>query len=499
MNANSYEEPLSPPIQPPTNPFNSPPLSYFPSPSQPQNQYPSPSHSFNQIQYPTQSPYLSQSQAMNSSFSSINNNNVDTYYDVGDILDGYADDIMDKRSPILINNSPHFSLFNNNNLTEEGAIYAKGSSIGYMDVPGMEGIPDFEDKSSISQWEEQGHISTVITDSTVIDSLESDLLNHKVQSRKSIGSMSSSLKSTPLKNDMGLTSIEEKDEADQKKASSSTEKGKQGEEEKDQEKKEEELEGIEIPDELKEKKQQFRLSFLTSKSSNSTLKRNLAENKLKESQTIEEEGTAGKSEANNGNDDDWEAKKDSTVNSTVNTINTTDSSSKSSDAGSGSQSPKLATPYFVHPAQLYHMLQVLCSYAIARLPRRAQPISERWLNTSNTLALNFWELLKYKEDVISQIIIYATFYDQVKSRAFPLHDPERVFLKELISSMNVDAQTPTLAEIKAKKSRKNRNRSISDPYLPQKFKGSGNEILKTIENQLSNQKLIMQIKKELLI
>lgn len=461
MSNTVFEEPLSPPIHPPT--INSPPLSQIPMHSQftspPLSHYPSPSQSFSQIQYPTQSPYMSQS--INTSFTSLNSNNADTYYDVGDILDGYADDVMDNKcSPILVNNSPHFSLFSNNNLTQEGALYAKGTSLksvetlGFMDVgiPGTEGIPEFGEKddsfvkSEDSQWEE-GQISTVITDSTVIDSLESDLLNHKVQSRKSIGSsISGSIKSTPLKSEMALTSIEEKDEGENKNEATTSDE------------KQEEKESLEMMEDLKEKKQQFRLSFLTSKSSNSTLKRSLGENKLKESQTIDdnEDESSGKSsnknENGNENDDDWESKKV-----------TTETSSKSSDTGS--QSPKTVTPYFVHPAQLYHMLQVLCDYAISGLPRRVQPISERWVDTSNSLALSFWEILKYKEDVISQIIIYATFYDQVKSRAFPLHDPDRVFLKELISSMNVRT-TPTLTEIQAKKAKKNRNRSKSDPYLP---------------------------------
>ncbi|ORX42523.1 hypothetical protein BCR36DRAFT_416014 [Piromyces finnis] len=486
-----YEEPISPSIRSPISP--------------PLTQYPSPNQSFSQMHYPAQSPQM-QLQALNTSFTSLNTsimNDDENLYDFSDILDRYADnEVISKTSPILANNSPHFSLFSNNNLTQEGAIYAKSTSIksvetlGFLDVPGIEGIPKFEEREASflekysinksemdSQLEEPGHISTVITDSSVIDGLESDLLNHKVQARKSIGSINSSLKCTPLKNDLVLTSIdEEKDEENKSTSEINKEKENKTEEEKVKD-------DIEMPDDLKEKKQQFRLSFLTSKSSNSSLKKNLKkqeeDSKLKEEIQIvgEEEGssTTKKSE----NDNDSETRKNNS------------SSPKSSDTGS--QSPKTSTPYFVHPAQLYHMLQIFCNYFIAGFPQRAQSITHRWINTSNSLALNFWKLLKYKEETISQIIIYATFYDQVKSRAFPLRDPDHVFLKELISSINVDNPTSYHEEMQTKKTRRNRNRSISDPYLPQKFKGTGNGIFKTIENQMSNQKLIMQIKKELLI
>jgi len=142
--------------------------------------------------------------------------------------------------------------------------------------------------------------------------------------------------------------------------------------------------------------------------------------------------------------------------------------------------------YFVHPIQLYNIIQMIYVYSIPKLPKSTRAITQHWMGITNEMALTFWNLLKKYEETISNVVIYATFYDQVKDKTISLHDPNHEFLKELISITDTTQNTTTsLLE-------------DNDIYRKE-FDFSDEKIFKSFENPENNTKLVMEIKRQLLI
>jgi len=446
--------------------------------------------------------------------------------DLSEIIDIYGDDkpevdtintkhISDMVSPTLFSSStasPHPSIFKNNGLTMEGIKYTHRNSVSsglnpldiLMFKEGSEGedrevemVEHFKELMQIGEMkghsvlngnmdsleqpplQEEEAISTTITDVGVIDGLEEDLLNHKVsQRRKSTNSLHSrrsmnsnnsrrsSMKNEVVNNEKTKSMlVVEKKEVDKSQGTP-----------KDQ-----------------DNKNQFRLSLLTSKSIPNLENSNNEETENTKMDTGMETIPESKNEDIKMKGDKVKEVKDETIQPT---------NLSTFGRAKGEKSPKVKTnrrnssavpsshveervfPVFVHPIQLYNIIKMISTYTVNRLPHSAQPVAEHWMTTSNEVSKKLWEQLKEKEDVISQMIVYATFYDHVKGTAFPLNDPEHVFLKELISSATY---VEDLKELPTSPSLKNKRYS---------FLGKDKE---GYENQLFNRNLIMEIKKELFI
>jgi hypothetical protein len=404
--------------------------------------------------------------------------------------------------------------------------------------------------------------SIVITDSSVIDNLEDDLLSHKVKTRKSsIGSNTIS----NLKSNQRLSMINEVDEEEindpniimEKEGKNKNQKEGFEEDTLSDEKKNLEEEKKKLD---KIKKNQFRLSFLTSKSSCHSLKAVL--NKAKE-----ENESEGDSDSESVSDNDYRSTETDEVDesekekekekekenkkeneeeeeeafietptpkkvsiasegkkhhhllsnrSKLFIINDVKNEEKISDAsGNQKNDNNKKSVYFVHPVQLYNIIQMIYIYTIAKLPKRAKTITQQWMSTTNDMALVFWGILKAKEDIISNIIIYSTFYDHVQVKVFPLNDPNHVFLKELVSDdseneLKVETTTPTKEATEAGEKKeeigkfREEEEEMEEPLsavsrgsdmYSKEFSFTTNEIFQKYESQMTNKKLIMEIKK----
>jgi len=391
--------------------------------------------------------------------------------------------------------------------------------------------------------------SILITDTSVIDNLECDLLNHKVQTRKSsLGPNSIS----NIKSNQRLSMIDELDEEEISDPTVMEKDEKKAIEESIPDKKTLEEEEKKKLD--KAKKGQFRLSFLTSKSSCHSLKHavnkakegnnndsdnesdseSISENDYKstESDENENEKVEEKEEKEKVEKEKVEEKEEEEAFTETPTPRKVTLSSETKkhlhllsnrtelfklrDLKNEQKSKNESTTsnngddtnhdtkkvYFVHPVQLYNIIQMIYVYTIAKLPKRAKTITQQWMSTTNDMALGFWNILKTKEDIISNIIIYSTFYDHVQVKTFPLNDPNHVFLKELVSdNENKEAEEKKEEEIAKEEEEEEPLSAISrssDMYNKE-FSFTTNEIFQKYESQMTNKKLIMEIKKELLI
>ncbi|KAG4089267.1 hypothetical protein H8356DRAFT_957013 [Neocallimastix lanati (nom. inval.)] len=454
-------------------------------------------------------------------------------------------------------------LFKNNCLSIEGYKYINQKGGEEEEV-----VHQFEDQLQRDEKEldEIVQNSIVITDSSVIDNLEDDLLSHKVKTRKSsIGSNTIS----NLKSNQRLSMINEVDEEEindpniimEKEGKNKNQKEGFEEDTLSDEKKNLEEEKKKLD---KIKKNQFRLSFLTSKSSCHSLKAVL--NKAKE-----ENESEGDSDSESVSDNDYRSTETDEVDesekekekekekenkkeneeeeeeafietptpkkvsiasegkkhhhllsnrSKLFIINDVKNEEKISDAsGNQKNDNNKKSVYFVHPVQLYNIIQMIYIYTIAKLPKRAKTITQQWMSTTNDMALVFWGILKAKEDIISNIIIYSTFYDHVQVKVFPLNDPNHVFLKELVSDdseneLKVETTTPTKEATEAGEKKeeigkfREEEEEMEEPLsavsrgsdmYSKEFSFTTNEIFQKYESQMTNKKLIMEIKKELLI
>lgn len=403
---------------------------------------------------------------------------------------------------------------------------------------------------------DEHHNSTLITDTSVIDSLECDLLNHKVQARKS------SLGGLAPKSSFKVERLSSIDEVDEGELSDHTVVDDDDDDE-DKTKEESVEDKKDLEEEKKKldklKKNQFRLSFLTSKSSYISLKDAFNKDKDNENGSESESESSSENE-NNSNASSYseeeqeqerkikkinEKKKDNdqmaimdldkeeeeekekddeliVATPTPKTVHLSSSSNNEkkhllssniltstpktkqlkSDDTSDSKSTSTKV-YFVHPVQLYNIIQMIYIYTVAKLPNRAKPITQHWMAATNDMAIGFWDILKTKEDIISNIIIYSTFYDHQKLMAFPLNDPHHVFLKELVSSTEKDQQQNKKEEkevILNEKPKLSTNTRNSNIYQKESdYINTAGEMKNNFENQAPNKKLIMEIKKELLI
>jgi len=625
-----FEEPLPafplPPMNHP-NPALSPSLCYSPSPSQSQSQ----SQSQNQINYSfSQSQLISESSFSNCGMNLLEDQQLleeDT--EMSNILNQYHPSFSNSNSSVI--GSPNLTngpVFKNNHLTKEGAKYANQHQKSYDSLKFIEEEEEEEEERErrrrernrirrykkqmkkdekekqrglindiIKEEEEEegyhsdngydyryeydeedssdddnGQNSTIITDASVIDSLECDLLNHRVQNRK-LSAKSSNI----LKSEISLASINETDEAN---VSDNTMI------EDEERKLTEKIIKNEIDE--NEKSTYFRLSFLTSKSSCHTLKRKLRNagnddeqkeekeekeereereekeekeiaqssdmiNKNKEKSKLEEESkveekinhedetkvieeisnhgdetkvmeeisnhgdetkimeeisnhgdeTKVMEEATSNEDEtkvfeevtnheeETKMKDNVTIenneNGKVNVNNNKEKPSieKTKESKTKKNNQKNSS-YFVHPIQLYNIIQMIYVYSIPKLPKSTRAITQHWMGITNEMALTFWNLLKKYEETISNVVIYATFYDQVKDKTISLHDPNHEFLKELISITDTTQNTTTsLLE-------------DNDIYRKE-FDFSDEKIFKSFENPENNTKLVMEIKRQLLI
>jgi len=457
--------------------------------------------------------------------------------DLSEIIDIYGDDkpvintntkhISDIISPTLFSSStssPHPSIFKNNGLTMEGIKYthrnSMSSGINPLDILMFKESSEGEDREAemVEHFKElmqigemKGHsvlngnadslepqpqqpsqeeeaISTTITDVGVIDGLEEDLLNHKVsQRRKSTNSIHSrrSLRSMNSANSR-RSSIMNTDQSRNEKTKSMLIVEKK------------EVDKTQSTPKDQDNKNQFRLSLLTNKAIPNLENSSKDDTKMDSGmQPISE----NKNEEIKMEEIKIEENKIEEIKNEPTTIQPTNLSTFGRGA-KGDKSPKIKTnrrnssavpssqveervfPVFVHPIQLYNIIKMINTYTVNRLPHSAQPITEHWITSSNEVSKKLWEQLKEKEDVISQMIVYATFYDHVKGTTFPLNDPEHVFLKELVSSATY---VEDLKELPTSPSFKNKRYS---------FLGKDKE---GYENQLFNRNLIMEIKKELYI
>jgi len=420
-----------------------------------------------------------------------------------------------------------------------------------------------EEESTESEYDER-QTSTIITDTSVIDSLESDLLNHKVQARKS--SMGLTPKSS-FKLER-LSSIDEGDEVEEEAEAEAEDEGELSDHTIVDETKAKEAEDESVDDDRKVieeqkkkldsmKKSQFRLSFLTSKSSCHSLKDAFKKGEKSGSSTETETETETENDTENESEIELNNKKfnaslnkeeeeeqnetelkekakeekeeeeeeeeeegiESIVTPTPKTINlsnidkkhilsssllTSISKINENKEISNTTSGKTNTEvYFVHPVQLYNIIQMIFIYTVAKLPKRAIPITQHWMAATNDMAIGFWDILKSKEDIISNIIIYSTFYDHVKVKTFPLNDPNHVFLKELVSSTekNQEQENKEEKEVILKEKPKLAANTRNSNFYQKEYTNTtpSGENYNNFENQATNKKLIMEIKKELLI